>query len=96
MCPTKADQLRYVPRAFWYLSLAGGITLLIYAIHRGSPVCVCGGTLRVIACIEAPELIERILTHRVAGGTGWINHPHTPPLRAPGAEPPATPSLSAS
>ena len=40
--------------------------------------CVCGGTLRVIACIEAPELIERILTHRVAGGTGWINHPpHT-------------------
>ena len=27
--------------------------------HRG----VCGGTLRVIACIETTELIETILTH---------------------------------
>ena len=24
---------------------------------------VCGGTLRVIACIEIPEVIEKILTH---------------------------------
>ena len=23
-----------IPEAFWYLSLAGGLTLLIYAIHQ--------------------------------------------------------------
>ena len=27
---------------------------------------LCGGTLRVIACIEAPDLIERILAHLAA------------------------------
>ena len=32
----------YIPRAFWYLSLGGGITLLVYAIHRGDPVFIVG------------------------------------------------------
>ena len=32
----------HIPRAFWYLSLAGGITLLSYAIHRGDPVFILG------------------------------------------------------
>ena len=36
---------------------------------------VCGGTLRVIACIETPELIERILTHLAARSTASINPP---------------------
>ena len=35
----------------------------------------CGGTLRVIACIETPELIETILTHLAARETGGVNHP---------------------
>ena len=43
---------------------------------------VCGGTLRVIACIETPEVIERILTHLAARETGGANHPRAPPLRA--------------
>ena len=55
---------------------------------------VCGATLRVIACIETPEVIERILTHLAARETGGINHPRAPPLRAPGAELPASPSLN--
>ncbi len=31
-----------VPRLFWYLSLAGGSVLLIYAIHRRDPVFIVG------------------------------------------------------
>jgi lipid-A-disaccharide synthase-like uncharacterized protein len=31
-----------VPVAFWWLSLAGGATLLAYAIHRRDPVFVVG------------------------------------------------------
>ena len=35
---------------------------------------VGGGTLRVIACIETPEVIERILTHLAAlRPTGFIS-----------------------
>jgi lipid-A-disaccharide synthase-like uncharacterized protein len=32
------------PMAFWYLSLAGGILLLIYAIYRRDPVFIIGQT----------------------------------------------------
>lgn len=31
-----------VPVEFWYFSLAGGITLLSYAIHRADPVFIVG------------------------------------------------------
>lgn len=32
----------YVPLAFWFLSVAGGATLLAYAIHRRDPVFTAG------------------------------------------------------
>jgi lipid-A-disaccharide synthase-like uncharacterized protein len=32
----------YIPRAFWFLSLGGGLTLLAYAIHRRDPVFIVG------------------------------------------------------
>jgi len=31
-----------IPEAFWYFSLAGGATLLAYAIHRKDPVFIVG------------------------------------------------------
>ena len=31
-----------VPEAFWYFSLAGGLTLLAYAIYRLDPVFIIG------------------------------------------------------
>jgi lipid-A-disaccharide synthase-like uncharacterized protein len=31
-----------VPRAFWYFSMGGGITLLAYAIYRRDPVFIIG------------------------------------------------------
>ncbi|MDR3514797.1 MAG: lipid-A-disaccharide synthase N-terminal domain-containing protein [Azospirillaceae bacterium] len=31
-----------IPEAFWYFSLTGGLTLLIYAIQRHDPVFIVG------------------------------------------------------
>jgi lipid-A-disaccharide synthase-like uncharacterized protein len=31
-----------VPKAFWYFSIGGGITILCYAIHREDPVFIVG------------------------------------------------------
>lgn len=31
-----------IPTAFWYFSVAGGLTLLAYAIHRRDPVFIIG------------------------------------------------------
>jgi len=46
----QSERLRQsvVPTAFWYFSLAGGMTLLAYSIHRRDPVFITGqatGTL---------------------------------------------------
>ena len=32
----------YIPLVFWYLSIFGGLGLLIYAIHREDPVIILG------------------------------------------------------
>ncbi|MGR3178157.1 MAG: lipid-A-disaccharide synthase N-terminal domain-containing protein [Candidatus Anammoxibacter sp.] len=32
----------FIPMAFWYLSIAGSIILLAYAIHRRDPVFITG------------------------------------------------------
>ena len=43
---------------------------------------VCGGKLRVIACIEDPEVIARILDHlRQRDGTELPQQPRAPPTR---------------
>jgi lipid-A-disaccharide synthase-like uncharacterized protein len=31
-----------IPLSFWYLSLLGGATLFVYAIHLGDPVFIIG------------------------------------------------------
>ena len=31
-----------VPRAFWYFSVGGGVTLLAYALYRRDPVFILG------------------------------------------------------
>jgi lipid-A-disaccharide synthase-like uncharacterized protein len=31
-----------LPRGFWYLSILGGVTLLVYAIHQKDPVFAIG------------------------------------------------------
>jgi lipid-A-disaccharide synthase-like uncharacterized protein len=31
-----------IPMSFWYLSLGGGLTLFVYALHIGDPVFILG------------------------------------------------------
>lgn len=49
----------HVPRAFWYLSLAGGLTLLGYAIHRGDPVFILGQTTGAVIYVRNLVLLHR-------------------------------------
>lgn len=37
-----------VPDLFWWLSIAGGLTLLAYAIHRQDPVFILGQAFGVV------------------------------------------------
>ena len=48
-----------IPRAFWYLSIAGGATLLLYAIHQADPVFILGQTTGVIIYARNLVLLER-------------------------------------
>ena len=49
----------HIPRAFWYLSLAGGITLLSYAIHRADPVFILGQMSGAFIYIRNLVLLHR-------------------------------------
>jgi len=47
-----------IPRQFWYLSLAGGLTLLAYAIHRQDPVFILGQSMGVFIYLRNLVLIH--------------------------------------
>jgi len=49
----------FIPIYFWYLSLSGGVTLLIYAIHIGDPVFTLGQSCGVIVYIRNLMLIYK-------------------------------------
>lgn len=48
-----------VPTAFWWLSLAGGVSLLAYAVHRRDPVFVLGQLPGVLVYSRNLVLIRR-------------------------------------
>jgi len=48
-----------IPLAFWYFSLAGGITLLSYAIFRKDPVFIVGQATGVFIYTRNLQLIAR-------------------------------------
>jgi lipid-A-disaccharide synthase-like uncharacterized protein len=47
-----------MPVAFWYFSLAGGLMLLAYAIHRADPVFILGQGLGVVIYLRNLWLIR--------------------------------------
>ncbi len=47
----------YMPIAFWYLSIFGGIGLLIYAISRKDPVIITGQAFGIFIYIRNLYLI---------------------------------------
>ena len=58
-----------VPKIFWYLSLGGGLLLLVYAIHRQDPVFILGQTAGAFVYIRNLVLLRRTRTDaEVSGG----------------------------
>ena len=49
----------YIPIIFWYLSIFGGIGLLIYAIFRKDPVIISGQIFGLIIYVRNLILIYR-------------------------------------
>ncbi len=47
-----------MPVAFWFFSLAGGVLLLAYAIHRRDPVFIAGQGLGLLVYIRNLALIR--------------------------------------
>jgi lipid-A-disaccharide synthase-like uncharacterized protein len=56
----QSERLRksVVPLAFWYFSVAGGITLLVYSIHRKDPVFITGQLLGIFIYLRNLYLIK--------------------------------------
>ena len=48
-----------VPLAFWFFSVAGGATLLAYAIHRKDPVFIVGQGAGLFIYMRNLQLIYR-------------------------------------
>jgi lipid-A-disaccharide synthase-like uncharacterized protein len=48
-----------IPLAFWYFSLAGGLSLLVYAIHRKDPVFILGQSTGILIYSRNLYLIFR-------------------------------------
>ncbi|MCX7957848.1 MAG: lipid-A-disaccharide synthase N-terminal domain-containing protein [Deltaproteobacteria bacterium] len=48
-----------IPYAFWVLSLMGGVTLLLYAVHREDPVFIVGQAGGLIIYIRNIMLVKR-------------------------------------
>jgi len=53
------------PPAFWYFSLAGGATLLAYAIHRRDPVFILGQSAGLFIYCRNLYLVARVRQERV-------------------------------
>ena len=49
----------YIPSIFWWLSLAGSMLLLFYAIHRKDPVFVLGQAFGWVVYARNLVLIQR-------------------------------------
>ncbi len=48
-----------IPLAFWIFSIAGGLTLLAYAIHRADPVIIAGQAGGLVVYARNLWLIRR-------------------------------------
>lgn len=48
-----------MPNAFWYLSLAGGAALLLYAIHRRDPVFILGQATGTLVYMRNLQFLHR-------------------------------------
>ena len=60
----------YVPVAFWWLSIAGSLVLLVYAIHRRDPVFTLAFLPNCIVYVRNLMLIRKERRRLAAAGPG--------------------------
>lgn len=58
-----------IPRAFWYLSLGGSLTLLVYTIHRQDPVFLLGQTVGSFVYVRNLVLLRNEEADAKRGGS---------------------------
>ena len=56
---SEKEKRSIIPVAFWYLSLLGGITLLLYSIYKRDPVFILGQSTGVLIYSRNLFLIQR-------------------------------------
>ena len=56
---SEREKRSVIPRAFWYLSLLGGLTLLMYALYKSDPVFIIGQSTGVFIYSRNLYLIHR-------------------------------------
>jgi len=70
-----------IPVAFWYLSIAGALVLLAYALHRRDPVFAAGQGVGIAIYLRNLQLVRAGRRRRAAenasktAGTGGISPP---------------------
>lgn len=56
---SEREKRSMIPLAFWYFSVVGGLSLLVYAIHRKDPVFIVGQASGLFIYIRNLYLIYR-------------------------------------
>jgi lipid-A-disaccharide synthase-like uncharacterized protein len=70
-----------IPVAFWYLSIAGALVLLVYALHRRDPVFAAGQGVGIAIYLRNLQLVRAGRRRRApenaskTAGTGGISPP---------------------
>jgi len=67
---SERERRSVVPIAFWYFSIAGGLTLLAYAAYRRDPVFVVGQLSGLFIYLRNLQLIHRERRQRPAAAHG--------------------------
>lgn len=62
---SEKEKRSVIPVVFWYLSLLGGITLLLYSIYKRDPVFILGQSTGVLIYLRNLFLIQRERLARV-------------------------------
>ncbi|KTD39336.1 lipid-A-disaccharide synthase [Legionella nautarum] len=63
---SEREKKSIIPVAFWYLSLFGGLTLLLYSIYKRDPVFILGQSTGVLIYARNLYLIHRERSSRLA------------------------------
>lgn len=63
---SEKEKKSIIPVAFWYLSLVGGLTLLLYALYKRDPVFIIGQFSGIFIYSRNLFLIHRERSSRLA------------------------------